>query len=267
MVQYTCSRCKKIFERKSNYEMHTNRKFKCKEIERQKIPDPTTILLNTLMEENNSIKSELQQLKANADKEKEYAAKEINNLKKMLIDLQRTSQIIRNNNVNIGDTTNNNTYNTIMFDCNNKITPLLAKDEVIKILKSNDCIKEAVRQCFFNDRIPQYKNVDVVANQGEYECAVYDGEKFIKREPDILAKQLIGKSYDVTSDCLAINKTHSDSEKISKSVAKRIMIKMETYKGILDSLDETSEDYEPVISNLASAVFKEILQAVSQMKT
>jgi hypothetical protein len=183
------------------------------------------------------------------------------------MELQQTSQI-NSNNINIGNTTtNNNTYNTIMFDCSDKMTPLLLKEEVIKILKSNDCIIEAFRQCFFNNRIPQYKNVDVIANQGEYDCTVYDGEKFVKRDSDILAKQLMGKGYDVASDCFAINETYADSEKISKSVAKKIMIRMETYKGILNSLDETSEDYEPVISNLASAVIKEILQAASKMKT
>ena len=81
MVRYICSRCDKIFEKKYIYEVHINRKFKCKEIERPVLLDPSTTLMNTLMEENNSIKLELQQLKANAEREKAYAAKKTDELK------------------------------------------------------------------------------------------------------------------------------------------------------------------------------------------
>jgi len=273
MVQYICNRCDKIFDKKCNYEGHKNRKFICKEVIREVIPSPpdNTVIINTLIEQNNIIKNELDEFKANAvkktDELKTLYSREIDNLKKMFMELQKTqvNSNNNNNNINIGNTTNN-TINIIMFDNSDKMTPLLLKDEIIKILKSNDCIKEAIRQCYFNERIPQYKNIDVTANQGEYDCTVYDGKNFIRRDSDILAKQLLDKSYNVTSDCLAINETHADSEKISKSVAKRITTRMETYKGILDSLDETSEAYEPVISDLASAVFKEILKTTSEMK-
>ena len=272
MVQYICNRCNKIFDKKCNYEGHKNRKFICKEIIREVIPSPpdNTVIINTLIEQNNIIKNELDEFKANAikktDELKTLYSREIDNLKKMFMELQNTQiNSNNNNNINISNTTNN-TINIIMFDSSDKMTPLLLKDEIIKILKSNDCIKEAIRQCYFNNRIPQYKNIDVTANQGEYDCTVYDGKNFIRRDSDILAKQLLDKSYNVTSDCLAINETHADSEKISKSVAKRITTRMETYKGILDSLDETSEAYEPVISELASAVFKEILKTTSEMK-
>ena len=36
-MKYTCNNCEKIFNKKSNYDAHINRKNKCKPITREKI--------------------------------------------------------------------------------------------------------------------------------------------------------------------------------------------------------------------------------------
>jgi len=274
MVQYICSRCDKIFDKKSNYEMHINRKFKCKEIERPVIPqqpDPNTILINTLIEENNTIKTELQQLKANADKEKANTAKktdelktlysrEIDSLKKMLMELQRTSQINSNNNVNIGNTTNNNTINIISFNNDHNMSQILLKDEIIKLLKSNDCVKEAIQLCYYNDRIPQYKNIDVKANEGEYECKVHDGEKFVDIDWINFTSKLINKSCDVATDSIAINDLQPENEKVPKSKTRRVKDRIDTYKSYINATDPVSEDYEPELSEMTISLLKDVLK-------
>jgi len=165
MVVHTCIRCEKDFNKKSDYDRHIGRKFKCKirnpppptpppepVSEPINIPD-NTALINTLIQENNTFKVQLKSC---------YT--EMNELKKMLMELQRTSQI-NSNNVNIGNTTNNNTINIISFNNDHNMAQVFLKDEIIKLLKSNDCVKEAIQLMYFNDRIPQYKNIDVKANE------------------------------------------------------------------------------------------------------
>ena len=106
MVQYICNRCDKIFDKKCNYEGHKNRKFICKEVIREVIPSPpdNTVIINNLIEQNNIIKNELDEFKANAvkktDELKTLYSREIDNLKKMFMELQKTQVNSNNNNNN-----------------------------------------------------------------------------------------------------------------------------------------------------------------------
>jgi regulator of replication initiation timing len=77
MVEYECKRCKKIFDKKSNYEKHINRKTKCEIVKRQ-INDK----ILELSEENKKIKIENEKLKMEKDRDKyEELAKENEKLK------------------------------------------------------------------------------------------------------------------------------------------------------------------------------------------
>jgi|688.fasta_scaffold399400_1 hypothetical protein len=213
MVEYECKRCKKLFNKKSSYMTHFNRKIKCK-IVKQEINDK----IIELTEENKKIKIEKEEIEKEKEKiklENEKTASEkllleqsVRDLKEFIDKLLKETcnkssstinHIINANTNNIQQTANIQQNNTI------KLNPYRKEDlshitdqEYNRFLSLGyGSVPSFVKKIHFNDDKPENHNIllsradcndiYVYNNENEWEC----------KDKNIVIEQIISDKTNI----------------------------------------------------------------------
>ena len=194
MVKYNCDTCKKVFNKKCNYETHINRKYKCEPI----------ILTNEL--DNDKIKEEIKEsLRKEFDDKLEAQKLEMKKIVAQLLE-QLTIEKEKNKVINNNVTINNNT-NTANIQNNNtiKLNPYRKEDlshitdqEYNRLLSLGyGSVPSFVKKIHFNDEKPENHNIllsradcndiYVYNNENEWEC----------KDKNIVIEQIISDKTNI----------------------------------------------------------------------
>ena len=204
MVLYTCEKCNKEFNQKSNYLKHINRKkpcisnenniiiYKCEKCNKEfnhktsylyhinKINSCNTV---NFEEKCNSLEIELFNLKkdlellTNKNKELETENKTLNNLVNKCFENNKTIKIKTNNNTtnNINNTINNINVNLVPFGMEN-IDDLTPEEKKIILNSGMFCSVMCAKKLNCNPRLPQYHNISFT-NLRSNDAKIYDKDK------------------------------------------------------------------------------------------
>ena len=221
MVEYECKRCKKIFDRKSNYDSHINRKIKCVIIKKE-----TSDKIIELTEENENLKIEKEEVKKKKEeieKEKEkiqlenekiaseklLLQKNIEDLKEIINKLITESSNKSPATINITKNVKNTNNNTNNIQQNNIIKLNPYKKEDMSHITEKDynryltlgygSVPTLVKDIHFNDKKPENHNIllprgdcndiYVYNNEDEWEC----------KDKNVLIEQLIADKTNLLS--------------------------------------------------------------------
>jgi hypothetical protein len=205
MVGYTCCNCNKIFEKKSNYEKHINRKNKC--VPGHKDDDCSTYVCNHCGISYTRLTNLRRHIeKSHADVALVLLEKLSNTLQEhevMIAKLKEDNDRLRhqitlnnNNNCNVNNAnTINNTYNIINFgrethDC-------LLENEGMSVARSGYMsIQNCVQKMHLNDRLPQCKNIKI-SNLRSNTAMVYDDGWKAEDVNDALDQLIDARSSDI----------------------------------------------------------------------
>ena len=238
MVKYTCDNCKKIFDHKSTYNRHINRKHKC-----EKNIDNDNVIVNysnfgkiipKLEYENTNNMCEFCQCeystKFNLNKhhkkckiKQEFKIKEeLFQLLKLEInknnkDIEKHNLFLKlqinnlQNELNIKPTTINNNYTSINnTNCNNKTINILAYDKTDYSHLSDKDFECIMRKCYksvpslieqthFNPLKPENKNI-YISNIKQNFIMKYNGGKWILGNQDETLDELYENSSNILED-------------------------------------------------------------------
>ena len=204
MVLYTCEKCNKEFNQKSNYLNHINRKkpcisnenniiiYKCEKCNKEfnhktsylyhinKINSCNTV---NFEEKCNSLEIELFNLKkdlellTNKNKELETENKTLNNLVNKCFENNKTIKTKTNNNTtnNINNTINNINVNLVPFGMEN-IDDLTPEEKKIILNSGMFCSVMCAKKLNCNPRLPQYHNISFT-NLRSNDAKIYDKDK------------------------------------------------------------------------------------------
>ena len=204
MVLYTCEKCNKEFNQKSNYLKHINRKkpcisnesniiiYKCEKCNKDfnyktsylyhinKINSCYTV---NFEEKCNSLEIELINLKkdlellTNRNKELESENKTLNNLVNKCFENNKTIKTKTNNNTtnNINNTINNINVNLVPFGMEN-IDDLTPEEKKIILNSGMFCSVMCAKKLNCNPRLPQYHNISFT-NLRSNDAKIYDKDK------------------------------------------------------------------------------------------
>ena len=289
MVEYRCSKCNKIFNKKSNYDKHLERKYSCiinenvfnceycgfecnkngiltnhlknrckikKDLDKS---ESNIIIMDGKLDEISELKEKIKQLEGLINVNPPNISNTINN-----IDNSNT------NNTNCNNTNTSNTANTANITSNqtinhNKLTIVnFGKENIDKL--SDDDKKEILNSCYgailrcakkvnFNPEFPEQRNV-FLTNPKSSVAYKYDANKYQAIETnDLLNKIIYHRASDVR-DLVEQN----DVLKISES-------KIERVNKLLTNIDnEKKEDIEYIKKDLRMILFNENEQALENKK-
>ena len=193
MVTHICDRCHHIFNRKSVYDRHINRKFKCKIVELNK---------NTLEEqlEKNGQDSVLDLLLLELKKVK----KECNEISQQNMKLEKDNKKLLKH---LNETVNGNNGNMIVSNGNNgtimnvnvnlvafgKEKMNFSMDDIAKLCQGNKTVPNMINHVHFNEDIPENHNVYMPSRKNRKEVFVYDGEEWMLANKKDVVEQLVDK--------------------------------------------------------------------------
>tara|TARA_Y100000768_G_scaffold373420_2_gene342019 strand:- start:853 stop:1719 length:867 start_codon:yes stop_codon:yes gene_type:complete len=238
MVEYTCINCNKLFNHKSTYLRHINRKFKCKNIKIETKKTSTSAEYSTFgmpipkMEYSDNIcefcnknystkynlnkhqkkcklkkettkKEELFQLlklEVNKDLEKQnlFLKQQINNLQIELCN-NKTTNITNNNYTNISNTNcNNKTINILAYD-KTDLSHLTDKDFELIMKKCYKSVPSLIEKTHFDPLRPENKNI-YISNIKQNFVMKYTGEKWILCNKDETLDELYENSSNILED-------------------------------------------------------------------
>ena len=246
MVTHICETCEKIFDRKSSYLEHINKKNICKkpindikyELLMKKIEEiinnNTLLLQNEFKKENNELKKNLEE---GFKKEKEELKKELTKENKGLKDeIRKLKQIINKtvvNGNNIGrDDNSKNIYvvvNQFGKETNNHLDDVAVKKILNKGFLS---IPEYIKNLHFDKMIPENHNVYLPNWRDKSKILVYNGEEWNLEDKDDILDDLKLKGIDF------IEKKYNELDKNNKDDALLIK-KMDRF---LESYNDDEED-------------------------
>ena len=232
MVVYKCKRCKKIFEDKTSYERHLNKKFKCKvnksgsKVNKKKTHCCKTCK-KTYTRKTSLVRHMKTQLhKANLKKLKITKIKK-NNKKNMDVDVNANGNSNEINNCSKNNSYNKiNSDNTIINNNNYYLAPFgeietdkLTTDDKLNILLSDeDPIVQIIFKTNLNKDTPEYHNVgymDIKSGYGYIFC----GDTWEKKEIRLIMNDLINfKGRDIKKIYKEMSKYMTeDNNKIATS--------------------------------------------------
>jgi len=231
MVEYICSRCNKIFNKKSNYIAHIDRKYKCDLVK------DDNIALKYAQKAGKSSKNEQNQAykcqrcnktflkKFNCERHFESCTSDKNdNLEKLYKELlkemkkqnkeikllkqqlYKPKNVCKNNNINSNNTTNNNYVNVVAFG--KEDVQFISKQEWIKLMNTKYLsVKGLIEKIHFNEKYPENSNV-YISNLKDNYAMFYNGNKWIietKNEVisnliDTKTEHLENKFYEIIND-------------------------------------------------------------------
>lgn len=219
MVTYTCNRCLCEFNRKTVYERHINRKFKC-----DKINDDNSQIIKMFDEQLQKnqhdetlyfMLSELKKIKKEHDiiieknikleNENEKLIEHIDNIKnnKQLCVTPNgnanniasgniNNSVAPNGNINNGNINNGNinNFNIVAFGKEKMDFPI---EDIVKLCQGNKTVSNMINHAHFNENMPENHNVYMPNRKNKKEVFVYDGEHWMIANKKDIVEQLIDK--------------------------------------------------------------------------
>ena len=165
--KYNCSNCNKLF---NNYQ----NRWKHEKLCNNKINN------DFLIEENKSLKEEITEIKKLLLQNAKIHPKTLQKINKQLINNTNTINNITNNTINntTNNTLNNNINITYVKFGNEKLSQLLTKKEMTKIInKVRSSVEESIKMVHFNNKRPEYKNI-LITNMKDNLAYIFNGKKF-----------------------------------------------------------------------------------------
>lgn len=243
MVLYTCERCKKEFFKKSNYEAHCNRKYKCKIKEEIYKKDDklsnTQIILEQLI---NKI---------------EELAKDNKFLKDQITELT-TNKFMKNNNNNNINSNNNQNYYVMINKFGNETDNHLTESEGLKIMnKGYNSIPEYIKAVHFNEAKPENHNLYLPNWRDKNKILTFDGKNWILNDKDDILDDLKNKGIDF------IQKRYQDLDKDNKTDA----IAIKKIDRFLNSYNNDEKDKELILNEKILLVLYNGRKIIEKKKT
>ena len=256
MVTYICDLCEKVFNHKSTYLRHINRKNKCKPKTKNNVKNENGIIYSQnginipKMEYYNSTiciyckKSYSTVYNLNKHKKKCKFKKDTDKKEELLellkleikTDIEKENLFLKHqiNNlqkeleVKINKTTNIN-YNINNTNCNNKTINILAYDKTdLSHLSDKDyesimkkcfnCVPSFIKEAHFNPLKPENKNL-YISNIKQNFIMKYNGEKWILSKQEDTLNELYENSSNILEDKIEdweINKYKYDPTAVEK---------------------------------------------------
>lgn len=199
MVLYTCKRCLCEFKRKSQYDCHINRKFKCNMHESLITDNVNENTLTLILEELQSVKKKLQTVE-----------NELCDVKKTNEILSR-SQCVKFNETNNKKFVNNGTMNVNVVAFGKEKMDFVIED-ICALCQGNKTIPNFIDFVHFNENMPENHNVYMPNRKNKNEVFVHNGEKWMLADKNKVIEDLIDKGTAYVEGRLEELKT-----KISKS--------------------------------------------------
>ena len=214
MVYHKCNDCNKIFNKKSTYNNHINKKIKCTENQYTINCIYCEKIFKTKGNVSRHIKNSCKIFKkTQKDKEDlfnkliklEEQNKELNNKNKKLEKLlkqnssiQLTNNIINNNN----NLTNNGVINniTIVAFGKEKIDNISEKEILNAVSKGFNTAEHLTRMIHFNNKYPEYHNVYIPSIRESYAMTFNGNEWKLVKKKDIIDNIYDDKKYFVESN-------------------------------------------------------------------
>lgn len=221
MVEHKCSKCLKVFDRKSSYDNHLNRKTSCVKSESAKFDK-----LKKVIDENNELKKTTEKI-LQENKELKEISKEI--LKE--IESLKQSNKITNSKFISGDDKSKNLFITInQFGKENNDFIDVQKGKNI-LHKGYMAVPEFIRTLHFDENHPENHNM-YISNARDNKVLVYDGENWNLELTNDVLQDLKDKGIDF------IQARYSDLDKNIKK-DKQAIDKIDRF---LDSFNNDHED-------------------------
>jgi len=182
MVLHTCKRCLYEFAKKSSYDSHMNKKFKCKLNDSLVKDNDNVLLLNEILEELKNVKKDNMQMKEQIKKlqTEHVISKNIDNSK----------TIIHNKHVNKG------TINNIHIVAFGKENMDFVIDDIGKLCQGNKTVPNLINYMHFNESKPENHNVYMPNRKNKNEVFVHNGVKWILADKKSVVEQLIDKGIE-----------------------------------------------------------------------
>jgi len=198
MVVYVCERCLCKYNKKSQYDCHINRKYKCKTQSPDIINksfvcnDPNTEILTNILEELKNVKTKL----ANVENDNKKTNKKLQKLEEVNKLLKQTNMINNGpviNNKHINNGTINTTINVVAFGKENMDFSI---DEIGKLCQGNKTVPNLINYMHFNESKPENHNVYMPNRKNKSEVFVHNGVKWMLADKKATVEQLIDKGIE-----------------------------------------------------------------------
>ena len=246
MVEYKCENCGKIWNHKSTYTNHLNRKTPCK-----KLDDVMSRKFELLMEKIAELEKEVKESKNVVNENNDVVKENRDEISKL-----KNTKIINSNNSN----NNNNIDNKKII--NVILPPLPFGKEDLSFIDDIQCkkilsrgfksIPEFIKTVHFNKNKPEYHNVYMPNWRDKSKILVFDGEHWNLENRDDVLDDLKYKGIDYIQrkyDELDIN------DKKDASIIKKLKNFIETYDSD-DKNDILNNDLQLIIYNYRDLVKK-----------
>ena len=240
MVEYICDKCNKLFNRKSSYTNHMNKKNPCKK-KLEYFPNGKNELLmkkieeiinenKRMLKENNELTKKLE--KKHDDSQKELK-KEIRGLKDEIKKLKQISNKTLVNGNNIGRDDNSKNIYVILNQFGKESDKHIDDLTMKKILnKGFLAIPEYIKNLHFDKKTPENHNVYLPNWRDKSKILVYNGEEWNLEDKHDILDDLKSKGVDF------IEKKYNELDKNNKHDA-IIIKKMDRF---LESYNDNEEE-------------------------
>ena len=242
MKEYNCENCKKIFNRKSTYIYHINKKNSC-------LGESTNIKnilseLKLLKQENIQLKHEIISLK---DNKLNISNTQNNNNIDIDIDTQNNNNIDIDTQNNI-DTLNNNVsvVQIVLNKYGNENMDHMNEQKCKNILdKGFKSIPHYIECVHFNDMIPSNKNI-CITNRRDNTVNVYNGTKWILTDKQEFLDEIKEKGIDfIERNIEDLNENNANDKKILTKINRFLM----SYKGNSEQMKKIDKDIQLILYN------------------
>lgn len=239
MVEYTCERCLCVFNKKSNYQSHLNRKNKCKQVEVQK---PNDDEIKLLVDEIKSMKKEMFKMR----KTIETQNKTIRNYEKCNVDNSTGKTNNTTNNIdNSTNKTTNNITNVIAFG---KEDLVFISDAKYKQLMNRGYAAPSAftEHVHLNKNKPEFHNLYISNKKDKKYIHVYDGEKWVIRFTKDVIEELKINASELIKSKIDLLDPHNKQD---AAILKKINRFIDSYDNDDDCVDNFDEHYELMFYN------------------
>lgn len=248
MTIYKCTRCLKDFSKKYNYEVHINRKYKCKEKNdknesvldfRDETMDSNIkhfckgcntsfstrsnllrhqkrkncLLVIELQTKNNKLSLENEKLQERLNNVDD----DVNNMKNKMVEIEKKLESnpsggISNNTVNSHN--NNTIINIVNFG--HEDFDKLSRPELIKVINAKyGALRNYVEFTHLNNRIPEQKNVKIT-NMRSNDCQVVENDRWVTKNVNEVIDEIINNGVNNIENYLDDHDIKLSGDKLEK---------------------------------------------------
>jgi hypothetical protein len=246
MTSYECSKCKKEFNKKSNYDCHIMRKFSC--VKNSELDNKCEycdkiystkynlkIHMNTCKQNNDDDDNKLQ-----IEELKKMFEKKFEEQQKKIDELSHISNINEtNNNITVTENSHNNniTNNINIYNAGKEDLSHLSKEDIIKICTSGTyypIVAAEVIHC--NKKYPQFQNF-LISNLRASTGQVKVNDDWVTQSQD-----------DILTNLMRVDKKHVSNLIKNLEVDDKLKIKLESTQDEIDT-GESKEHQKSKIRN------------------